>query len=77
MLRNMNDFFNVAGDLLSGKVVFSGNSDQNFTDGKFFDNQLIDFYCQNLAIRDLPNALLLQQSLRDLHSKFLIHFESD
>jgi hypothetical protein len=64
--HNMNDFFNVAGDLLSGKVVFSGNSDQNFTDENFFDNQLIDFYCQNLAIRDLPNAKTLPIGLENI-----------
>jgi hypothetical protein len=62
----MNDFFNVAGDLLSGKVVFSGNSDQNFTDVKFFDNHLNEFYCQNLAIRDLPNAKTLPIGIENI-----------
>jgi hypothetical protein len=64
--HNMNEFFKVAGDLLSNKVVFSGNSDQNFTNEMFFNNQLINFYCQNLAISDLPNARTLPIGIENI-----------
>lgn len=64
--HNMSDFFNAVGDLLPGKVVFSGNSDENFTDDKFFENQTTQFYCQNLAIRDLPNAKTLPIGIENI-----------
>jgi hypothetical protein len=62
----MNEFFKVAGDLISGKVIFSGNSDQNFTDEKFFENQLIEFYCQNSTIRNLPNVKTLPIGIENI-----------
>ena len=53
--HNMQEVFRVAGDLLPGKIIFSGNSDQNFTDNKYFENQSIEFFCQNSAISNLAN----------------------
>jgi hypothetical protein len=64
--HNMNDFLKIAGDLLSGKVVFSGNSDQNFTEREFFKDQSINFFCQNSSIIDLPNVKTLPIGIENI-----------
>lgn len=64
--HNLYELFNVAEDLLSTKVVFSGNSDKNFTDKKLFEDQLIEFYCQNSSISDLRNVKTLPIGIENI-----------
>jgi len=64
--HNLHELFNIAGDLLSTKVVFSGNSDQNFTKKEFFKDQSIKFYCQNSAISDVPNVKTLPIGIENI-----------
>ncbi len=64
--HNLQEVFKVGEDLLPGKVIFSGNSDQNFTDDKFFKNQLIEFYCQNCAISNLANVKTLPIGIENI-----------
>lgn len=64
--HNFFEVFNVAEDLLPGKVLFSGNSDQNFTDNKYFENQLIEFFCQNFALNGLPNVKTLPIGIENI-----------
>jgi hypothetical protein len=64
--HNLHELFNVADNLLSTKVVFSGNSDQNFTDKEFFKDKSIEFYCQNSSISDLPNVKTLPIGIENI-----------
>lgn len=79
--HNFDELFKAAGDLLPGKILISGNSDQNFTDNKYFENQSIEFFCQNSAISNLlnlktlpigiENIRLLRSGFKRLHKGFL------
>jgi hypothetical protein len=83
--HNMQEVYEVAGDLLSGKIVFSGNSDQNFTDDVLLKNVSVQYFCQNSAINDLTNVKTLpigienirlgRSGFRHIH-KGLSHFKS-
>ncbi len=64
--HNLLELFEVAGDLLSAKVVFSGNSDQNFTDKEFFKDKSNEFYCQNSSISNLPNVKTLPIGIENI-----------
>ena len=64
--HNLQELFIIAADLLSTKVVFSGNSDQNFTEKDFFKDQSIRFYCQNSAISDMPNVKTLPIGIENI-----------
>jgi hypothetical protein len=64
--HNLHEMFKVAGDLLPGKIVVSGNSDQNWTDEKIFENQSIQFFCQNSEISNLANIKTLPIGIENL-----------
>ena len=64
--HNFVEVFKIAGDLLPGKTIFSGNSDQNFTDSKYFQNQSIEFFCQNSAISNLANLKTLPIGIENI-----------
>ena len=64
--HNFFEVFKVAGDLLPGKILFSGNSDQNFTDNKYFENQSIEFFCQNSAVSNLANLKTLPIGIENI-----------
>jgi len=64
--HNLYEILKVAEDLLPGKVVFSGNSDQNFIDNKHFENPLIQFFCQNCEISILSNVRTLPIGIENI-----------
>jgi hypothetical protein len=64
--HNIYEILKVAEDLLPGKVVFSGNSDQNFIDNKHFENPLIQFFCQNSEISNLSNVKTLPIGIENI-----------
>lgn len=64
--HNLYEILKVAEDLLPGKVVFSGNSDQNFIDNKHFENPLIQFFCQNCEISNLSNVKTLPIGIENI-----------
>jgi len=64
--HNLREMIEVAGDLLSGKIIFSGNSDQNFTDSKLFMNLQSSFFCQNSTIISLDNVRTLPIGIENI-----------
>lgn len=64
--HNFSEVFKVAGDLLPGKTLVSGNSDQNFTSNEYFENQSIEFFCQNSAISNLANVKTLPIGIENI-----------
>lgn len=82
--HNLTEMLEGARDLLSGKIIFSGNSDQNFTDTKIFADLQSLVFCQNSTIislnhvRTLPigieNIRLGRSGFKRLH-KGLSHFK--
>lgn len=64
--HNLYKILEVAGDLLSKKVILSGNSDENFSDPKYFENQSIEFYCQNSEISSLSNMKTLPIGIENI-----------
>lgn len=64
--HNLYAILRVAEDLLPGKIVFSGNSDENFIDKKHFENPLIQFFCQNCEISDLSNVKTLPIGIENI-----------
>jgi len=64
--HNLTKMFEVAGDLLFGKVIFSGNSDQNFTDSKIFEDLSSSFFCQNSTIINLDNISTLPIGIENI-----------
>jgi hypothetical protein len=64
--HNLYKMLEVAGDLLPKKVILSGNSDQNLSDAKYFENQSIEFYCQNSEISNLSNMKTLPIGIENI-----------
>lgn len=64
--HNLHEMFKIAEDLLSEKIIFSGNSDQNFLNGRYFENPSIEFFCQNSAIDNLVNVKTLPIGIENL-----------
>ncbi len=64
--HNVKEVLRIAEDLLSGKIIFSGNSDQNFTDSKLFMNLQSSFFCQNSTIISLDNVRTLPIGIENI-----------
>lgn len=64
--HNLTEILECARDLLSGKIVFSGNSDQNFTDTKIFADVQSLFICQNSTIIRLNNVRTLPIGIENI-----------
>ena len=64
--HNMKEFLEVSRDLLFGKAIFSGNSDQNFKDSTLFNNLSSNIFCQNSTINDLDNVRTLPIGIENI-----------
>ena len=64
--HNVKEVLRIAEDLLSGKVIFSGNSDQNFIDRMLFTDLPSSIFCQNNTIISLDNVRTLPIGIENI-----------